>query len=116
MVDGIAITRKRQPEEQVLDEEKMKELMDWMWRTRHNKLGDEDKRWAPAAEIPKHLRPKHSADAIRLGKHESISWMGTCSGSGMFWVEVQINDRRGTRSLQCWCWQIQEPQIHEKIQ
>ena len=58
MVDGKAITRKRQPEEQVLDEEKMKELMDWMWRTRHNKLGDEDKRWAPAAEIPKHLRPK----------------------------------------------------------
>ena len=32
--------------------------MDWMWRTRHNKQGDEDKLWAPAAEIPKQLRPK----------------------------------------------------------
>ena len=56
--DGTTITRKKQTEELVLDEQKMKELMDWMWRTRHNKQGDEDKRWAPAAEIPKQLRPK----------------------------------------------------------
>ena len=56
--DGTTITRKKQTEELVLDEQKMKELMDWMWRTRHNKQGDEDKLWAPAAEIPKQLRPK----------------------------------------------------------
>ena len=36
----------------------MKELIDWMWRTRRNRQGDEDKKWAPAAEIPRQLRPK----------------------------------------------------------
>ena len=29
-----------------------------MWRTRRSRQGDEDKKWAPAAEIPKQLRPK----------------------------------------------------------
>ena len=29
-----------------------------MWRTRRNRQGDEDKKWAPAAEIPRQLRPK----------------------------------------------------------
>ena len=56
--DGTPIIHKRKPEELVLDEQKMKELMDWMWRTRHSKKGDEDKKWAPAAEIPKQFRPK----------------------------------------------------------
>ena len=36
----------------------MKELIDWMWRTRRGRQGDEDKKWAPAAEIPRQLRPK----------------------------------------------------------
>ena len=56
--DGTPITQKRKPDELVLDERKMKELMDWMWRTRRSRQGDEDKKWAPAAEIPKQLRPK----------------------------------------------------------
>ena len=37
---------------------KMKELVDWMWRTRWDRTGDDDKKWAPAAEIPRQLRPK----------------------------------------------------------
>ena len=56
--DGTSITHKKQPEEQSFDEQRLKELMDWVWRTRHNKQGGEDKQWAPVAEIPKQLRPK----------------------------------------------------------
>ena len=56
--DGTPVTQKRKPDELVLDEQKMKELIDWMWRTRRNRQGDEDKKWAPAAEIPRQLRPK----------------------------------------------------------
>jgi len=41
-----------------LNEGTMKELMDWMWKTRYGKPGDEDKKWAPAAEIPRQIRPK----------------------------------------------------------
>ena len=36
----------------------MKELVDWMWRTRWDRPGDDDKKWAPAAEIPRQFRPK----------------------------------------------------------
>ena len=55
--DGILVTRRKRPETLVLDEEKMKELVDWMWRTRRDRPGDEDK-WAPAAEIPRQFRPR----------------------------------------------------------
>ena len=41
-----------------LNEGTMKELMNWMWKTRYDKPGDEDKKWAPAAEIPRQIRPK----------------------------------------------------------
>ena len=56
--EGKSVTQKRKPDELVLDEEKMKELVDWMWRTRRDRPGDEDKKWAPAAEIPRQFRPK----------------------------------------------------------
>ena len=56
--DGTPVTHKRKPDELVLDEQKMKELIDWMWRTRRNRQGNEDKKWTPAAEIPRQLRPK----------------------------------------------------------
>ena len=56
--DGTSITQNKRPVEQGFDEQSMKELMDWMWRTRHNKQAGEDKRWAPVAEIPRQLRPK----------------------------------------------------------
>ena len=39
-------------------EELMKKLVDWMWKTRRYRSGGEDKKWAPAAEIPKQFRPK----------------------------------------------------------
>ena len=48
----------KKSENLVLNEEKMKELVDWMWKTRRDKPGNEDKKWAPAAEIPKQFRPK----------------------------------------------------------
>ena len=56
--EGVPVTRRRKPEDLVLNEEKMKELVDWMWRTRRDRPGNEDKKWAPAAEIPRQFRPK----------------------------------------------------------
>ena len=40
-IEGLTVNQKRRPDELVLDEKKMKELVDWMWRTRRNRLGDE---------------------------------------------------------------------------
>ena len=45
--EGIPVTQRRKPEELVLDEKKMKELVDWMWRTRRDRPGDEDKNGRP---------------------------------------------------------------------
>ena len=49
--------RKKNFEKLELNKEKMKELMDWLWNTRRDRSGD-DKKWAPAAEIPRQFRPK----------------------------------------------------------
>ena len=61
--EGASITRRKPPVEMGFDKQKMKELMDWMWRTRHekyagNNLSGDDKLWAPAGAIPRQIRPK----------------------------------------------------------
>ena len=56
--EGVPGNRKNKFKKLELNEEKMKELVDWMWKTRRYKPGEEDKKWAPAAEIPKQFRPK----------------------------------------------------------
>ena len=38
------------------DQELMKNLVDWMWKTISYR--SDEKKWAPAAEIPKQFRPK----------------------------------------------------------
>ena len=42
--EGAPVNRRRKPEVLILNEGKMKELVDWMWRTRRNRSGDEDKK------------------------------------------------------------------------
>ena len=37
--EGVPVTRRRKPEHLVLNEEKVKELVDWMWKTRRDKPG-----------------------------------------------------------------------------
>ena len=56
--EGMPSNREKNYGKLELNEEKMKELVDWMWKTRRYKPGEEDKKWAPAAEIPKQFRPK----------------------------------------------------------
>ena len=38
------------------DQELMKNLVDWMWKTRSYR--SDEKKWAPVDEIPKQFRPK----------------------------------------------------------
>ena len=56
--EGMPSNRGKNYRKLELNEEKMKELVDWMWKTRRCKPGEEDKKLAPAAEIPKQFRPK----------------------------------------------------------
>ena len=59
--DGTIIEPRKAPEEINLDKQCMKNLMDWMWRTRRMKFADspmDDKLWAPAGTIPRQMRPK----------------------------------------------------------
>ena len=61
--EGIIVEPKKPPAEIHLDKQCMKDLMDWMWRTRHEKFANslsEDKLWAPAGTIPRQMRPKMS--------------------------------------------------------
>ena len=61
--DGTIIEPRKPPAEINLDKQCMKDLMDWMWRTRHEKFADspsDDKLWAPAGIIPRQMRPKMS--------------------------------------------------------
>ena len=61
--DGTTIESRKSPVEINLDRQCMKDLMDWMWRTRHKKFADspaDDKLWAPAGTIPRQMRPKMS--------------------------------------------------------
>ncbi len=60
---GIIVEPKIPPDAIHLDKQCMKDLMDWMWRTRHEKFANslsEDKLWAPAGAIPRQMRPKMS--------------------------------------------------------
>ena len=59
------IVEPRQPTTMIhLDKQCMKDLMDWMWRTRHEKYAGNslsgDMLWAPAGAIPNQIRPKMS--------------------------------------------------------
>ena len=61
--EGKIIETRKAPEEINLDEQCMKSLMDWMWRTRRMKFADnpmDDKQWAHAGTIPRQMRPKMS--------------------------------------------------------
>ena len=48
--------KKRSRDDNTDQEELMKNLVDWMWKTKSYR--SDEKKWAPAAEIPKQFRPK----------------------------------------------------------
>ena len=67
---GIIVEPKKPPATIHLDKQCMKDLMDWMWCTRHVKFADSlsvDKLWAPAGTIPRQMRP-------RLSQLEQYDW------------------------------------------
>ncbi len=57
--------KKRGRSDNIDKNELMKNLIDWMWKTRSYR--SDEKKWAPVAEIPKHFRP-------RMGQILQFDW------------------------------------------
>ena len=83
--------RKRGCRDNVDNNELMKNLADWLWKTRCYR--SDERKWAHVAEIPKHFRPTMGQILQLDWRKKSLPWLGTHVRARGIWMDVQVEEQ-----------------------
>ena len=99
--------RKRDCSDAIDSNEPMKNLADWLWKTRCHR--SDERKWAHVAEIPMHFRPTIGQILQPDWQQKSLPWMGTYVRAGELWMDVQTNEQKRNSRIQD---ETQERRLH----